>query len=88
MDDRGNLYASTQDDRDRLAALLFDRAEKVGDTADMPSNAMPMDMSLAEDLAQLNHNCRRVFYSERRRGRSIVHAMETARNSLPERAAK
>ena len=80
MDDRGNFYAPTQMEQDRLAAML---GEKVGDTANMPRSAIPVDDDIMGNLAQLNHRCRRILHSEVRRGVDKWQALETARNSLP-----
>ena len=80
MDDRGNFYASTQMERDRLAAML---GEKVGDTTNMPKSAIPVDDDIVASLAELNHRCRRIFHSEVRRGVDKWVALERAHKSLP-----
>lgn len=86
MDDRGNFYAGDDKAREQLLSNFANKTEMVGDMATMPKNAIPIDNDLAASLASLNHRCRRIFYSEVRRGASQWNALETARSSLPKGA--
>lgn len=48
-----------------------------------PNPLPPEDHKLAEMLAQLNHRSRRVYWRERRRGRTEDEALGAAWGALP-----
>jgi hypothetical protein len=81
MDSNGNFYAS-EEVKEELAKAV---GEKVGAMADAPQDSVEVDIDVAKALSKMNHQARRVFHSERRRGATAEAALSAAVNSLPVR---
>lgn len=83
MDSDGNMYASKE-----FAEMVEREFGKVPDPMraidEAPDDAIEIvDGEVAAQLATMNRHSRRVYFSERRRGRSEQAALEAAREALP-----
>lgn len=78
MDSSGNMYAN----KAALEAMEETLREHFKPTEAMPADALAIDdQEVAGALARLNHRARRVYFSERRRGRDEHASLVAARES-------